>query len=120
MLCIKGGIVIYCCYKKVLDVVKGYYDCCSWIFKVVCQVVDKVNQYVICDCKNCKCNFCVLWIQCINVVVCVYDEVLMYLCFINGLNLVGIEVDCKVLVDLVVYELEVFGVIVEKVKVVFV
>lgn len=44
---------------------------------------------------------------------CVYDEVLIYFKFINGLNLVGIEVDCKVFVDFVVYELEVFGVIVD-------
>lgn len=35
MFCVKGGIVIYVCYKKIVKVVKGYYGCCKNIFKVV-------------------------------------------------------------------------------------
>lgn len=54
--------------------------------------------------------------MCINVVVCEYG--MIYVLFINGLICVGIEVDCKVLFDLVICELDVFKVIVDKVWVV--
>lgn len=77
-----------------------------------------VGQYVYCDCCNKKCVFCVLWIMCINVVVCQYD--MIYSVFINGLKKVLIEFDCKVLVDMVVFDKVVFVVIVKQVKVVVV
>lgn len=55
-----------------------------------------------------------MWIICINVVVCING--LSYSCFMNGLFKFGIILDCKVLVDIVVYDVVGFVVLVEKVK----
>lgn len=35
MLCVKRGVIVYVCYKKVFKVVKGYYGCCKNIICVV-------------------------------------------------------------------------------------
>lgn len=41
---------------------------------------------------------------------------MLYSCFINGLKKVFVEIDCKIFVDIVVYDKVVFSVLVEVVK----
>lgn len=111
MLCVKIGIVCCCCYKKVFKCVKGFWGSCFKQYCNVFQMLFNVVIYEYCDCCNKKCDFCCLWIQCINVGVCLYG--MNYLIFINGLKCVNIDLNCKVLVDIVVCEFEVFKVFVD-------
>lgn len=73
---------------------------------VVKNVVEKVMQYVYCDCCNKKCVFCCLWIVCINVGVCMYG--MFYSCLIYVLKENNIDLNCKVFVDLVMNYFELF------------
>lgn len=43
MVCVKCGVIVCCCYKKILKFVKGYYGVCLCVFCVVKQVVIKVG-----------------------------------------------------------------------------
>ena len=112
----RGGTVTHRRHKKIVDQAKGYYGRRSTNFKTVTQAVDRANQYATRDRKNRKRQFRALWIQRINAAVRSHDETLTYSRFINGLTLVGIEVDRKILADLAVHEPEAFGAIVARVK----
>jgi len=112
----KGGTVAHARHKKVIKAAKGYYGRRKSTFKVARQAVDKANQYATRDRHNRKRNFRALWIQRINAAVRAHDEALTYSRFINGLSLVGIEVDRKVLADLAVNEPAAFAAIVDQAK----
>lgn len=70
--------------------------------------------YVFCDWKVNKCNFCEFWIVWINVGV--WMNGLSYFKLMYGLKLVNIDINCKMFVDLVVNDVDVFKVVVDEVK----
>ena len=113
---VKGGVVTHRRHKKIIDQAKGYYGRRKNTFKVAAQAVDKANQYATRDRHNRKRNFRSLWIQRINAGVRAIDAELTYSRFINGLTKAGIEVDRKVLAELVVNEPDAFAAIVGQAK----
>ena len=111
---VKGGTVTHARHKKIIKAAKGYSGRRKNLYRTATQAVDKANQYATRDRKARKRNFRSLWIQRINAACRSHDETLSYSRFINGLSLAGIEVDRKVLADLVVHEPDAFGAIVSK------
>jgi len=112
----KGGTVAHARHKKVIKAAKGYYGRRKSTFKVARQAVDKANQYATRDRHNRKRNFRALWIQRINAAVRAQDDALTYSRFINGLSLAGIEVDRKVLAEMVFHNSVSFNFIINEVR----
>jgi len=111
---VKRGVVARRRHKKVLKLAKGYYGARSRVFRVAKQAVIKAGQYAYRDRRNRKRQFRALWIQRINAGARVNG--MSYSRFVGGLKKAGIEIDRKVLADLVVHEKAAFAAIVEKAK----
>ena len=111
---VKRGVTSHARHKKVLEKAKGYRGARKNTIKVAKQAVDKAGQYAYRDRKVRKRNFRKLWITRINAGA--RANGLTYGRFINGLSLVGIEVDRKVMSDLAIHEPAAFTVLVEKAK----
>ena len=97
---VKGGPAARSRHRKILSKAKGYYGARSRTVRTAKQAVEKAMQYATRDRKVRKRNFRALWIQRINAAVRAHDDSLTYSRFINGLAKSGIEVDRKVLADL--------------------
>ena len=111
---VKRGVTKRARHKKILKMAKGYRGRAKNCFRVAIEKVEKALQYSYRDRKVRKRDFRALWIQRINAAV--REQGLIYSTFINGLKLVKIDLDRKVLADLAVKEPTVFGEIVEKAK----
>ena len=111
---VKRGVVAHAKHKKVLAKAKGYYGARSRVYRVAKQAVIKAGQYAYRDRRQRRRVLRQLWIVRINAGTREYG--LSYSKFINGLLKANIEIDRKVLADLVVHDKAAFKVIVEKAK----
>ena len=94
-------------HKKVLNQAKGYYGKRRNVFRVATQAVTKAGQYAYRDRRVRKREFRGLWIVRINAAA--RDFGLSYSRLMNGLKKAAIEIDRKILADLAVFVLVVFG-----------
>jgi len=99
---VKRGVPAHARHKKVLKAAEGYRGRSNTSFRIAIEKVEKGLQYAYRDRRVRKRNFRALWIQRINAGARAYG--LTYARFMNGLKLLGIEVDRKVLADLAVTE----------------
>jgi len=111
---VKRGVTAHAAHKKVIKQAKGYFNRRKNIFRVAVQAVEKAGQYQYRDRRRKKRTFRALWIQRINAAT--RELGLTYARFINGLDKAGIEIDRKILADLVVREPQAFAALVEKAK----
>ena len=109
---VKRGVTNHARHKKVIDAAKGYYGRRKNTFRVANQAVEKAGQYAYRDRRARKRNFRALWIQRINAAA--REHGMTYSRFMNGLKIVGIELDRKVLADIAVREPEVFKTLAEQ------
>jgi len=99
-------------HKKILKLAKGYRSRAKSCYRVAIERVEKGLQYAYRDRRRKKRDFRSLWIQRINAASRING--LTYSQFINGIKLVGIELDRKVLADLAVHEPEAFATIAQQ------
>ena len=111
---ISRGVTAKTRHKKILKRAKGYYGRRKNVFRVAVQAVERGLQYAYRDRKKRKSDFRGLWIQRINAGVRMHG--MTYSQFINGLKKATIEIDRKILAELVVNQPETFKVLVEKVQ----
>lgn len=109
---VKRGVTTHARHKKILDLAKGYRGRNSKVFRVAIEKVEKALQYAYRDRRNRKRDFRSLWIMRINAGT--REHGMTYSRFIDGLNKAGIELDRKVLADIVVHEPEAFAVLVKQ------
>lgn len=100
--------------KKVLEMASGYYGQKSRSYRKAKEQLLKSLSYAYRDRKQKKRDFRKLWIVRINAAAREYG--LSYSKFIHGLKMAEIEVDRKMLADLVVNDKESFRALVEKAK----
>lgn len=111
---VKRGVTARASHKKVLKQAKGYRGARSKVFRVAKQAVTKAGQYAYRDRKAKKRVFRRLWIARINAAARAND--ITYSRFMQGLKIIGIEVDRKMLADLAVHDEAAFVAIVDKAK----
>ena len=109
---VSRGVTAKAKHKKILKKAKGYYGRRKNVFRVAVQAVEKSMQYAYRDRRNKKRDFRGLWIQRINAGARMHG--ITYSQFINGLKKATIEIDRKVLAELVVNHPEIFKSLVEK------
>lgn len=100
--------------KRVLLRAKGFRGFRSKLFRYAKDAVRKAHTYEYRDRKKRKGQFRRLWIQRISAAT--RNEGLTYSRFIEGLNVVGIEADRKILADLAVTDAAAFSAIVAQAK----
>jgi large subunit ribosomal protein L20 len=111
---VKRGVIAGRRHKKILGKAKGYYNARRKVFRTAKQAVIKAGQYAYKGRKIKKRDYRALWIQRLNAAARQYG--LSYSRLINGLKILGLEIDRKALADLAVNEPEAFGAIVEQIK----
>ena len=111
---VKRGVTTHARHKKILKAAKGYYGARKKLFGVALQAVEKASTYAYRDRRAKKRSFRGLWIQRINAGAREFG--MTYSKFINGLKLSGIELDRKVLAEIVANEPNTFKNLVEKAK----
>jgi large subunit ribosomal protein L20 len=111
---IKRGTVSRRKHNKLLDLTKGYRGTKSRLVKVAKEASLHAGQYAYQGRKVRKQDFRSLWI--IRIGEAVKKEDLSYSVFINKLKKANIDLDRKVLSDLVVNDPEVFKKIVDSVR----
>ena len=111
---VSRGVTAKARHKKVLKKAKGYYGRRKNVLRVAVQAVERGMQYAYRDRKKRKSDFRGLWIQRINAGVRIHG--MTYSQFINGLKKATIEIDRKILAELVVNQPETFKVLVKKVQ----
>ncbi|MBL7158931.1 50S ribosomal protein L20 [Candidatus Microgenomates bacterium] len=114
MVRVKGGTITRKRHKKVLERTKGYRMTRSRLFKVANEADLHAGQYAYIGRKLRKRDFRQLWITRISEAVKKLDW--SYNQFIHGLKKNNIELDRKILADLVVNDFNVFKKVVEKAK----
>ncbi len=111
---VKRGVTARARHKKILKKAKGYYGARSRVFRAAKQQVIKSGQYAFRDRRVKKREFRALWIQRINAAT---NELgLSYSLFIHGLDVLGIDLDRKVLSDIAVHDKPAFAKLVDQVK----
>jgi len=100
--------------KRVLKRAKGFRGFRSKLYKYAKDAVRKAREYEYRDRKKRKGQFRRLWIQRISAGTRAQE--LTYSRFIEGLKAANIEVDRKILADLVVHDIDTFNGIVEQSK----
>lgn len=111
---VKRGNVLRKRHKKILKLAKGFIGARSRIFKVANQAVMKALKYAYRDRRVIKRQMRSLWIVRINAAVREYG--LTYSKFMNMLKKANIQINRKMLADLVVNDSEAFKVILDKIK----
>ena len=111
---VSRGVTAKARHRKILKRAKGYYGRRKNVFRVAVQAVERGLQYAYRDRRKRKSDFRGLWIQRINAGVRMHG--MTYSQFINGLKKATIEIDRKILAELVVNQPETFKVLVEKVQ----
>ena len=109
---VSRGVTAKARHKKILKRAKGYYGRRKNVFRVAVQAVERGMQYAYRDRRKRKSDFRGLWIQRINAGVRMHG--MTYSQFIDGLKKATIEIDRKILAELVVNQPEVFKALVEK------
>ena len=108
---VSRGVTARARHKKIIKRAKGYYGRRKNVFRVAIQAVERSLQYAYRDRRKRKSDFRGLWIQRINAGVRIHG--MTYSQFIHGLKKATIEIDRKILAELVVNQPEVFKVLVE-------
>ncbi|MFB6434693.1 MAG: 50S ribosomal protein L20 [Candidatus Malihini olakiniferum] len=111
---VKRGVIAHARHKKILKQAKGYYGSRSRVYRVALQAVIKAGQYAYRDRRQRKRQFRRIWIARINAGA--RQNGLSYSKFVNGLKKVSVEIDRKILADIVVFDKEAFSILVEKAK----
>ena len=111
---VKRGVTARARHKKVIALAKGYRGRRKNVYRVAKQAVMKAGQYAYRDRRNKKRVFRALWIARINAAA--RQNEMTYSKFMNGLKKASIEIDRKVLADLVVFDKPAFAAIVAKAK----
>ncbi|MFO0335229.1 MAG: 50S ribosomal protein L20 [Pseudomonadota bacterium] len=111
---VKRGVIAGRRHKKVLGKAKGYYNARRKVFRVAKQAVINAGQYAYNGRKLKKRDYRALWIQRLNAAA--REHGLSYSRLINGVKVLGLELDRKALADLAVNEPAAFAAIVEQVK----
>ena len=101
-------------HKKVIKMARGYRGRSNNNYRLALLRVEKALQYAYRDRRNRKRDFRRLWIQRINAGARLHG--LTYGMFIHGLKRAGIEIDRKMLADIVVRDPDVFKAIVDRVQ----
>ena len=109
---VSRGVTAKARHKKVIKRAKGYSGRRKNVFRVAIQAVERGMQYAYRDRRKRKSDFRGLWIQRINAGVRLHG--MTYSQFINGLKKASIEIDRKILAELVVNQPETFKAIVQK------
>ena len=99
-------------HKKLLKQAKGYFGTRKSNYRTAKDAVQKAGQYAYRDRRKRKSDFRGLWIQRINAGVRMHG--MTYSQFISGLKKSSIEIDRKILADLVVNQPEAFKALVDK------
>lgn len=103
----KSGVVTRRRHKKILKLAKGYWGRKSKVFRPANQQVMKSLMYAYRDRRTRKRQFRRLWITRINAAA--RQHGLSYSRLMSGLRKAGVEVNRKVLADLVVRDGEAFN-----------
>lgn len=111
---VKRGTISRRKHKKLLGLTKGYRGTKSKLVRVAREAALHAGQYAYHGRKLRKRDFRSLWI--LRIGEAVKQEGISYSAFINGLKKANIELDRKILSDLVVNDIETFKSIVGKVK----
>ena len=111
---VKRGVTAHARHKKVIKAAKGFYGARSKLYGVALRAVEKASKYSYRDRKAKKRNFRALWIQRINAGA--RELGLSYSKLINGLKVVGVNLDRKVLAEIASNEPATFKSLVEKIK----
>ena len=111
---VSRGVTARAKHKKVLKKAKGYYGRSKNVFRVAVQAVERAMQYSYRDRRNRKRDFRGLWIQRINAGISM--EGMTYSQFIRGLKKANIEIDRKILAELVVNQPGLFKSIVKQIQ----
>ena len=111
---VKGAMRTRKRHKKILKLAKGYWGSKSRSFRIANQAVMKSLVYAYRDRRAKKRDFRKLWITRINAAARING--MSYSRFINGLKIVGIELNRKVLADMAVHDAAGFASLVSKVK----
>jgi len=109
---VSRGVTARARHKKVLKRAKGYYGRRKNVFRVAVQAVERGLQYAYRDRRKRKSDFRGLWIQRINAGVRMHG--MTYSQFISGLKKSSIEIDRKILAELVVNQPEAFKALIDK------
>jgi large subunit ribosomal protein L20 len=100
--------------NKVLKLAKGFRGSRSKLYRTAADSVDKALVYAYRDRRTRKRNFRKLWIIRINAAARQND--ISYSKLINGLKLIGSELDRKVLADIAIWDPMAFAQLVTKAK----
>jgi large subunit ribosomal protein L20 len=111
---VSRGVQAHAKHKKILKKAKGYYGARSKVFRVAKQAVIKAGQYAYRDRRQRRRQFRRLWIVRINAEA--RNNGLSYSQLINGLKKANIEIDRKVLSDIVIFDKPAFAKIAEQAK----
>jgi large subunit ribosomal protein L20 len=111
---VKRGVTSHAKHKKVLEQAKGFSGRRKNTIRTAKAAVDRAGQYAYRDRRNKKRSFRALWIQRINAAV--REEGLTYSQFMNGVKIVGLQIDRKVMADLAMNQPESFTAIIGQVK----
>ncbi len=108
---VRRGVTSHARHKKILDLAAGYRGRAKNTFSAAMGRVEKGLQYAYRDRRTRKRNFRALWIQRINAGA--REHGLTYSQFMNGIKKAGIEIDRKVLSDIVVRDPDAFEALVQ-------
>ena len=111
---VKKGVTAHRRHKKILKLAKGYRGSKSKLFKKANETVMKALFYARRDRRTKKREFRKLWIARINAAARING--MSYSQMINGLTKAGIVVNRKMLADLAVTDMNVFGQLVATAK----
>lgn len=111
---VKRGVTAKARHKKIIDAAKGYRGRRKNVYRVAKQAVMRAEQYAYRDRRNKKRDFRSLWITRINAGV--REHGMTYSVFINCLKHINIEIDRKILAELVVNDKPAFAAIVSQAK----
>lgn len=111
---VKRGTTVRARHKKVLKLASGYRGRSSKCYRIALQRVEKALQYAYRDRRCRKRDMRALWIQRINAGARL--DGVIYGDFIHGLQVLGIDLNRKVLSDMAISEPEAFSALVHQVK----
>ena len=111
---VKRGTTVRARHKKVLKLASGYRGRSSTCYRIALQRVEKALQYAYRDRRCRKRDMRSLWIQRINAGARL--DGVTYGDFMHGLQVLGIDLNRKVLSDMAIAEPEAFSALVHQVK----
>jgi large subunit ribosomal protein L20 len=111
---VKRGVMVRKRHKKVMKQARGFKGSRGRQYKAAHETVMKSLAYAYRDRRNRKRDFRRLWVQRINAAARLNG--LSYSRLINGLKLAGINLDRKVLADMVVHDPDAFSRVVDQAK----